>query len=176
MNFGKKLAIIGLIIFGVGVPSTAISMSSPLFDPPFGMQYGATIDGIVLYPNEDKNIKHTFRGHNPVLVSFEVNPQEIPYSVIVTNYEWSNEVLNTIESGSTEHKIDYARVGTYDFDFVNLGDDELYLSIEIKDAKYDEFETLHQFTLPMMIYIYYTVFFGGIIIGSIGIIVWKRTK
>jgi len=93
MNFGKKLAIIGLIIFGVGVPLTMISMSSPLFDPPFGMQAGATIDGIVIYSDEEKNIKHTLRGHNPILVSFEVNPQKIPYSVIVTNYEWSRIVF-----------------------------------------------------------------------------------
>lgn len=176
MNIGKKLVIIGLIIFGVGVPSTAISMSSPLFDPPFGMQAGATIDGIVIYPDEEKNIKHTLRGHNPILVSFEVNPQKIPYSVTVTNYEWSMEVLNIVESGSSEHKIDYARIGTYDFDFLNLGDEELYLTIEIKDAKYDELVILDQFTLSLIIYIYYFVFFGGIIIGGIGVVLWRIRK
>lgn len=176
MNFGKKLAIIGLIIFGVGVPSTAISMSSPLFDVPFGMQQSSTIDGIVLYSDEQKNIKHTFRGHNPVLVNFEVSPQKIPYSVIVTNYEWSDEVLNIVESGSAEHMLDHARVGTYDFDFVNLGDEELYLSIDIKDAEYGDRGNLYRYSLQLMIYVYYAVFFGGIIVGSIGIVIWRKVK
>ena len=176
MNFGKKLAIIGLIIFGVGVPSAATSMSSPLFDPPRGMQAGATLDGIVIYPGEEKNIKHTLRGHHPILVSFEVNPQRVPYSVIVTNYEWSNEVLNVVESSSAKHKIDFAREGTYDFDLTNLGAEELYLTIEIKDAKQEEMDTLYEFALPLMIYVYYVVFFGGIVIGSIGAAIWKITK
>ena len=174
MNFGKKLAIMGLIIFGVGVPSTATTMSSSLFDPPFGMQAGTTIDGIVLYPDEPKNIKHTLRGHNPILVTFEANPQKIPYSVIITNYEWSREVLNIVESGSAEYRIDSAREGTYDFDFVNLGDEELYLTIEIEDAKYGK-SNLH-YALPLMIYVWYLVFFGGIIVGSIGVAIWRMTK
>jgi len=176
MNFGKKLAIIGLIIFGVGVPSAAASMSSPLFDPPFGMQAGTTIDGIVIFPGEEKNIKHTLRGHNPILVNFEVNPQKTPYNVIVTNYEWSNKVLNIVESGSAEYRIDFAREGTYDFDLTNLGDEELYLTIEIKDAKYDEIDALYKSTLPLMIYVYYFVFFGGIIVGSIGGVIWRIKK
>jgi len=176
MNFGKKLVIIGLIIFGVGVPLTIATMSSPLFDPPFGMQTSATIDGIVIYPDEEKNIKHTLRGYNPILVSFEVNPQKIPYSVTVTNYEWSHEVLNIVESGSSEHKMYGARIGTYDFDFVNLGNEEIYLTIEIKDARYDELVTLDQFATSIIFYIYYTVFFGGIIIGSIGVVIWRITK
>lgn len=174
MNFGKKLAIIGLIIFGVGVPSTAFSMSSPLFDPPMGMQAGVTIDGIVIYPEEEKNIKHTLRGHNPIWIHLEVNPQKIPYSVSMTNYEWSREVLNIVEYGSTTIRLDDARAGTYDFDFVNLGDDELYLTIEIEDARYNG-ENI-QYFLPIMIYIWYFVFFGGIIIGSIGIAIWRVTK
>ncbi len=176
MNFGKKLAIIGLIIFGVGVPSTATTMSSSLFDLPFGMQQSSTIDGIVVYPDEAKNIKHTFRGHNPVLVNFEVNPQKVPYSVVVTNYEWSNEALNIVESGSAEYRIDYARFGTYDFDFTNLGDEDLYITMEIKDARYDEVNNLHRNLIPLMIYIYYTVFFGGIIVGSIGTVIWRIRK
>ena len=174
MNFGKKLAIIGLIIFGVGVPSTATTMSSSLFDPPRGMQAGVTIDGIVIYPGEEKNIKHTLRGHNPILVHFNVNPQNNPYSVTVTNYEWSNEVLSIVESGSTAVRIDQAREGTYDFDFVNLGNDELYLSIEIEDARYDK-SALH-YTFPLMIYVWYIVFFGGIIVGSLGAAIWRTTK
>ena len=174
MNFGKKLAIIGLIIFGVGVPATATTMSSSLFDPPTGIQSGTIIDGIVIYPGEEKNIKHTLRGHNPILVHFEVNPQKVPYSVTVTNYEWSHEVLNIVESGSAVVRIDQSREGTYDFDFVNLGDDELYLSIEIEDAKYSK-NNLKYF-LPLMIYVWYAVFFGGIIVGSIGAAIWKITK
>jgi len=176
VNPGKKLAIIGLIIFGVGVPSTATTMSSSLFDIPFGMQQSSTIDGIVVYPDEPKNIKYTFRGHNPVLASFEVNPQGIPYSVTVTNYEWSYEVLNIVESGSAEHRIEHARVGTYDFDFVNLGDEELYLTMELEDAEHGKIIGLDQFLIHFMIYIYYTVFFGGIIVGSIGIILWRIRK
>ena len=176
INFGKKLAIIGLIIFGVGVPSTATTMSSSLFDLPFGMQQSSTIDGLVIYPDEPKNIKHTFRGHNPVLVSFEVNPQDTPYSVIVTNYEWSDKVLNIVESGSAEHRIEHARVGTYDFNFVNLGDEELYLSIDITDAEYGDRDNPYRYSLQLMIYIYYAVFFGGIIVGSTGIIIWRMTK
>jgi len=176
MNLGKKLAIIGLIIFGVGVPSTATTMSSSMFDLPHGMQQSATIDGIVVYPNEAKNIKHTLRGSNPILVSFEVDPQKVPYSVIVTNYQWSHEVLNVVESGSSEHKIEYAMLGTYDFDFVNLGDEDLYITIEIKDARYDEISNLQKNLIPLMIYIYYTVFFGGIVVGSIGVVIWRVRK
>lgn len=176
MNFGKKLAIIGLIVFGVGVPSTAFSMSSPLFDMPLGMQQSATIDGIVIYPDEPKNIKHTFRGHHPVLISLEVNPQKVPYNVKVTNYEMSYDVLNIVESGSGTYRMDGVRPGTYDFDFVNMGDVELYLSIEFQDARYDDTKILHENMLPLMIYVYYSVFFGGIIIGSIGIVIWKMQK
>lgn len=176
MNFGKKLAIIGLIIFGVGVPLTAISMSSPLFDVPPGVQQSTTMDGIVVYPNEVKNIKYTFHGFNPVLASFEVNPQGMPYGIIVTNYEWSNEVLNIVDSGSAEYKIDYARAGTYDFDFTNLGDEELYITVKIKDAIYGESNNLQRQFIPIMIYIYYAVFFGGIAIGSVGAAIWRITK
>ena len=176
MNFGKKLTIIGLVVFAVGVPSTATSMSSPLFDMPFGMQQSTSIDGIVIYPDEPKNIKHTFRGHHPVLVTFEVNPQKVPYGVVVTNYELSYDVLNIVESGSAEHRMDGIRSGTYDFDFVNMGDEELYMSIDIQDANYNETKNLRDIVLPLMLYVYYIVFFGGIVVGSIGVMIWRMTK
>ncbi|QLH06666.1 hypothetical protein [Nitrosopumilus ureiphilus] len=139
------------------------------------MQQSSTIDGIVIYPDEPKNIKHTFRSHNPVLVIFDVNPQKIPYSVMITNYEWSEEVLNVVESDSAQHRIKHVRYGTYDFDFANLGDEELYLTIDIKDAKYDEINNFHN-SISIMIYIYYSVFFGGIIISSVGAVIWRMTK
>ena len=176
MNFGKKLAIIGLIVFGVGVPSTTTTMSSSLFDLPHGMQQSSTIDGIVVYPNESKNIKHTLRGYNPILVTFEVEPQKIPYNIIVTNYQLSQEVLNVVESGSAQHRIEIARPATHDFDFVNMGTEELYITIEIKDTKHDQVRDRQELIGPLMIYIYYSVFIGGIVVGSIGIAIWRMTK
>ena len=176
MNFGKKLTIIGLIIFGLGVPSTAITMSSPLFDLPPGMQGSTTIDPFVIHPDTLKNIKYTFQGYNPVIVNFNVNPEGTPYNVVVTSYEYSYEALNVVESGSATHKIDNVRVGTYDFDFTNLGDEEIYLSIEINDANYDDIMSFQKLFSPIMISIYYVVFFGGIATSIFGAIAWKTRK
>lgn len=175
MNLGKKLAIIGLIIFGVGVPSTATSMTL-LGNMPHGLQSSHYYDGISIEPDQTKNVKPTLRGSNPIVVDFYVIPQGVPYHVTMINYEYGREVLNVVDSNSSQYNVDFARPGTYDIDFTNLGDETLYLNIEITDAKYGKQDNSYRVFLELMIYVYYTVFFGGIITGSIGAAIWRIRK
>ena len=57
-----------------------------------------------------------------------------------------------------------------------MGDEDLYMSIDIQDATYDETKNLYDTILPLMLYVYYSVFFGGIVVGGIGIVIWRMTK
>lgn len=175
MNFGKKLAIIGLIIFGIGVPSTATSMTM-FGNAPHGLQNSHYYDGISVEPDQTKNIKPTLLGRNPIIIDFYVIPQGVPYHVTMTNYEYSTEVLNVVGSNSSQHNVEYARPGTYDIDFTNLGEETLYLNFEITDAKYGKDYGVPRIFLGFIMYVWYTVFFGGIVIGSIGAAIWKIRK
>ncbi len=176
MNFGKKLAIIGLIIFGVGVPSTALSMTMFGNMQSSGLQYNVSVDDISMGPNQERNIKHTFNGHNPILVNFYSSPEGIPYHVTITNYERNYEVLNVLNSNSSEHRIEGIMRGTYDFDFINVGDQWISIDMEIVDAEYGKQNKSYEILFGLFIYVWYTVFFGGIIVGTLGAAIWKTRK
>ena len=175
MNFGKKLVIIGLIIFGIGVPSTATSMTM-FGNAPHGLQNSLFYDGISVEPDQTQNIKPTLRGSNPIIVDFYVIPQGVPYHVTMTNYEYDTEVLNVVDSNSTQYTVDFARPGTYDIDFINLGDQTLYLNVEITDAKYGKQDDSYRLFLGFLIYVWYAVFFGGIATVITGAAIWKTRK